>query len=177
MNTDIRKPVKLSLLLPFTLTFFVIIVDQAVKAWISSGWPQGPILDVFKNDFIWIYHVRNTAIAFSLGEGLPELAKKVLFIILPVAALFLILRYYFRTTEFTMLQRWAIAGVMGGGAGNLIDRIFRPDGVVDFVSIKLYGLLGIDRWPTFNIADSAVVICVFLFIISTFIPSRAEPDE
>jgi signal peptidase II len=66
----------------------------------------------------------------------------------------------------TSLQRWAITGIIGGGAGNLIDRIFRPDGVVDYISVKFYGLFGFDRWPTFNIADASVVVCVFLFLFS-----------
>jgi signal peptidase II len=174
-KNDAKKPGR-ALLFPFSLTLFVVAADQAIKTFIAAHWPQGPIFDVFDNDFIWIYHVRNKAIAFSLGDGLPDMAKKVLFVILPIAALFLILRYYFKTSEFTPLQRWAIAGVIGGGAGNLLDRIFRPDGVVDFVSIKLYGFLGIERWPTFNVADAAVVVCVFLFIIGMFIGSEAEPQ-
>ncbi|GMO50340.1 MAG: hypothetical protein Ta2G_07780 [Termitinemataceae bacterium] len=68
---------------------------------------------------------------------------------------------------------------MGGGAGNLIDRIFRPDGVVDFISVKWFGLtfkngdavpfLGFDRWPTFNVADASVVVCVFIWLISIII--------
>ncbi|MDR2516352.1 MAG: signal peptidase II [Spirochaetaceae bacterium] len=156
------------LLLPFILTAVIIISDQAVKFYIASTWPEGPVLDVFGNDFLWILHVRNKAIAFSIGEGLPDMVKKILFIILPVAALALILRFYFKTNDFTLFQRWAIAGVIGGGMGNLIDRMFRPAGVVDFISVKLYGFLGFERWPTFNIADAAVVVCVFLFIFALF---------
>ena len=165
------------LLLPFILTAVIIIADQSVKSYIASNWPEGPVLDVFGNDFLWILHVRNKAIAFSIGEGLPDLAKKILFIILPVAALALILRFYLRTNDFTLFQRWAIAGVIGGGAGNLIDRVFRPDGVVDFISVKLYGLLGFERWPTFNIADAAVVVCVFLFIFALFFPPGNNADS
>jgi signal peptidase II len=174
MKIDTKKRVSFSLLLPLALTLFVVIADQAVKSWIVFRWPQGPILDVFNNDFLWMYHVRNTAIAFSLGDGLPDPAKKALFIALPIAALFFILRYYFKTDEFTRLQRWAVAGVIGGGVGNLLDRILRPDGVVDFVSVKLYGFLGFERWPTFNIADAAVVVSVFLFILGMVLVPKGE---
>lgn len=155
------------LLLPFLLAAAVLAADQATKAFIVANWPaEGVIADVFGNDFLWIYHVRNKAIAFSIGAGLPDAARTILFVVLPVAALAALVVFYFRTDEFTALQRWAVAGVVGGGAGNLVDRIFRPDGVVDFVSVNTYGFLGFSRWPTFNVADSAVVVCGLLLIAS-----------
>ena len=60
----------------------------------------------------------------------------------------------------------SVCGIVGGGIGNLIDRFFRPEGVVDFIDVKFYGLFGMERWPTFNVADSAVVVCGILLIIS-----------
>ena len=50
----------------------------------------------------------------------------------------------------------------------IIDRIARPDGVIDFLSVKFYGLFGLERWPTFNVADSAVVVCGILLVVSGF---------
>jgi len=47
---------------------------------------------------------------------------------------------------------------LGGGIGNLIDRIFRSFRVVDFISVKVYGFLGFERWPTFNVADASLVV-------------------
>jgi signal peptidase II len=84
--------------------------------------------------------------------------------------------YYFKSDEFTQLQRWAAAGIIGGGLGNIIDRIFRPDGVVDFVSVRLYGLFGFERWPTFNVADSSVVVCCIILLISILITPQ-KPKE
>jgi len=160
-------------LAPFILTIIALVLDQLSKAFIVKNWPLNNtfIADVFKNDFLWIYHVRNPAIAFSLGHNLPDTIKPFLFIILPALVLVFLVIYYFKTDEFTTLQRWALAGILGGGIGNLIDRVFRPEGVVDFISVKLYGLLGMDRWPTFNFADSFVVVCGILLLISIFIAS------
>jgi signal peptidase II len=45
---------------------------------------------------------------------------------------------YFRSSEFTYYQRWLICGVLGGGFGNIFDRIFRPEGVVDFIDVKFF---------------------------------------
>ncbi|MDR2136588.1 MAG: signal peptidase II [Treponema sp.] len=155
-------------LLPLSLTALVLLVDQGVKAFIVKNWPlEGSfIADVFDNGFLYIIHVRNKAIAFSLGHNLPDKAQLVLFVIAPVLVLGFLFWYYLSSRDFTGPQRWAVAGILGGGLGNLADRIFRPGGVVDFVSVKFYGILGMDRFPTFNVADSSIVVCCILFFIT-----------
>jgi signal peptidase II len=165
--------------LPLSLTGIVILLDQIIKAVIVKNWPVHPklIKDVFNNDFLLIYHVRNKAIAFSLGDNLPETFKSVIFIVVPVLVLGFLVWYYFKSVEFTWLQRWAAAGVIGGGIGNVIDRIFRSDGVVDFVSVKIYGLFGMERWPTFNLADSTVVVCCILLFVTVFLPGNKKEVE
>lgn len=166
-------------ILPFLLTLLVVFADQFSKNMIVSRWSQDGsfICDVFGNDFLWIIHVRNKAIAFSIGSALPDQLRTLLFIVLPLLVLFLLILYYFRTNEFTPLQRWSIAGIIGGGLGNLIDRIFRPEGVVDFISVNVYGFLGFSRWPTFNIADSSVVVCGILLVIELLISGKNESKE
>ena len=164
------------LALPFSLTGFVIFIDQLTKAIIVKNWPRPGsfITDVFNNEILLLYHVRNKAIAFSLGDSIPQQYRLALFVIIPVIVLVFLIWYYFTSTEFNRLQRWAIAGILGGGFGNIIDRIFRKDGVVDFISVKFYGLFGMERWPTFNVADSSVVICSILLLITMIIPRRGN---
>ena len=163
-------------MLPFLLTGLIVLADQGVNSYVAAKWPQaGTLIKDFFNGFLQIYHVRNKAIAFSLGHNIPDTIKPVLFIVLPALVLGFLLWYYLKSDEFAGIQRWAVAGIIGGGAGNLIDRIFRPDGVVDFISIKFYGLFGLERWPTFNIADSSVVIsCIILFLSIIISPRREE---
>ena len=162
--------------LPFSLTTMVIILDQVIKAFIVAKWPnQGTIIkDVFNNEFLLLYHVRNKAIAFSIGDNVPESLRLVLFIIIPVIVLVFLTWYYIKATEFSFIQRWAIAGIIGGGIGNILDRIFRKDGVVDFISVKFYGLFGMQRWPTFNIADASVVVCCLILLVTMIIPGRGN---
>jgi len=166
-------------ILPLSLTGIIILLDQIIKAVIVKNWPVHPkmIKDVFNNGFLMIYHVRNKAIAFSLGENLPETAQSVIFIVVPVLVLGFLVWYYFKSSEFTWLQRWAAAGIIGGGIGNVIDRIFRSDGVVDFISVKIYGLFGMERWPTFNLADSSVVVCCILLFVTVFLPDNSKKEE
>jgi len=164
--------------LPLLLTGIIIVIDQISKAFIAAKWPiNSMIVDVFNNDFLQIYHVRNKAIAFSLGVGIPDTIKPVAFVVLPVLVLGVLLWYYLRADDFTRLQRWAVAGILGGGIGNIIDRIFRPEGVVDFISVKFYGLFGFERWPTFNLADSSVVVCCILLFITIIIDSKNKKPE
>jgi signal peptidase II len=100
----------------------------------------------------------------------------VIFIVVPILVLGLLVWYYLKSDEFTGIQRWAAAGIIGGGIGNVIDRILRTDGVVDFISVKIYGLFGMERWPTFNLADSSVVVCCILLFVTVLIAPRKSKE-
>jgi len=155
------------LAMPLLLTGIIILVDQCTKAFIAAKWAINTMItDVFNNELLQIWHVRNKVIAFSLGKSIPDTIKPVMFIVLPLLVLGILVWYYLNSNDFTRLQRWAVAGILGGGIGNIIDRIFRSDGVVDFISVKFYGLFGFERWPTFNLADSSVVVCCILLLVS-----------
>ena len=164
---------------PLLLTGIIILFDQVTKSYIASKWPIGSMInDVFNNGFLQIWHVRNKVIAFSLGQNVPDPVRPVLFIVLPLLVLCLLVWYYLSSDDFTRLQRWAVAGILGGGIGNILDRIFRPDGVVDFISVKFYGIFGFERWPTFNVADSSVVVCcILLFVTIIFSPKNARETK
>lgn len=172
-------------LLPLILSVAVIILDQLSKFLVvrfiprlSFPYTEGiiPVL----GDALRLIHVRNNAVAFSLGSSLPQNVRSVLFAFLPLIVIVLVYIIYFRNNDFTNLQRWSICGILGGGIGNLIDRFLRPEGVVDFIDCVFFGSikgvswpvkgplkwLSWERWPTFNVADSAVVVCGILFIIS-----------
>ena len=162
---------------PFILSAIIVVTDQITKALVVQNirpiYEGGPIIEVF-GEVVRLIHARNPGIAFSIGQGLPDLARTLLFILLPVLAMIAIGVYTWRSDEFSTLQRWFVAGVLGGGVGNIIDRIFRSEGVVDFIDVKFYGLFGMERWPTFNVADSSVVVCGILLVLSMFI-ERSEP--
>jgi signal peptidase II len=155
-------------ILPLSLTFTIILMDQLTKFLILATIPRRGIGASFFGDFLRIIHVRNPGIAFSIGKDIPEPIRTALFTILPILVLGILGVHFFKSEEYTSFQRWMVAGILGGGAGNLIDRIFRPEGVIDFIDVKFYGILGLDRWPTFNIADSAVVVCGIGLAISLF---------
>ena len=91
----------------------------------------------------------NPGAAFGMHVG--ELSRWI-FLTLTVAILAVLWRMHDATSGDERLLRFAIATVMGGAIGNLIDRIRSPRGVVDFIDIGI----GETRFWTFNVADIAV---------------------
>ncbi|MCR4741918.1 MAG: signal peptidase II [Treponema sp.] len=163
-------------LLPIILALLVIVLDQITKLLIVKFIPINTIGTQFFGDFLRIVHVSNTGVAFSVGATWSETIRKLLFSLMPILVIALVCVVYFRNKDFTKLQRWAIMGIVGGGIGNLIDRIFRAEGVVDFIDVKFFGIFGLNRWPTFNVADSAVVVCGIILLI-TFIISIVKDSK
>jgi signal peptidase II len=152
-------------------------VDQLTKLAVARLIPAGRIAWTAFGDFFWLVHQKNTGAAFSIGDSMPEFARVAILILMPLALLMGLCIYMLRTDELSGLQRWAVGGIIGGGLGNIIDRIFRPKGVIDFLSFKFYGLFGLERWPTFNVADSAVVVCGILLVVLHPVAGTSQPSS
>lgn len=153
---------------PFSLSMGIIILDQLSKALVAKLIKPGTIAWKAFGDFFWLVHQQNTGAAFSMGDSLAGPMRAFVLIILPLGLMLAIVVFYFRSADLHAIQRWALAGIFGGGTGNILDRIFRPEGVVDFLSFRFYGLFGLERWPTFNVADATVVVCGLLLVIAGF---------
>lgn len=164
-------------LLPFILTGLVILADQITKAIIVALIPIYTVGANVFGDLLRIVHVANTGVAFSLGDSMPLAIRRILFAIIPLIVIILVIVVYFRNDEFNSVQRWSICGIIGGGIGNIIDRFFRAEGVVDFIDVKFFGIFGLERWPTFNVADAAVVVCGIILIVSFLITICKEKKD
>jgi len=133
----------------------VVAFDQWTKHWASAslaGRPNVPVI----GDLVQLTYTRNSGVAFGLGAGLP-FPYYVFSILAIIAILVMVMRR--RVTHGP--RHLALALIMGGAIGNLIDRLASGE-VVDFI------LLSWRRWqfPVFNVADSAVTIGVVLFALS-----------
>jgi len=131
-----------------------------------------PLLkDLFGDTFMLIY-VQNTGAAFSLGFN-SDLINRIFFITVTILALFFIV-YLLRRSQHR-IQVYAFGFVLGGAAGNLIDRIIYG-GVTDFFSVDFPDFI-MQRFPIFNVADSAIFIGVCLLIVDMlFIKDNPEPE-
>ena len=126
------------------LSFFS---DRITKEWIIRYIPFQETISIFP--FFNLTYVKNTGIAFSLGQNFN------LLFIWTTIIMILILTLY----AFTQKTNWPIALILGGAAGNLYDRIF-SGAVTDFLDFYV----GTHHWPAFNIADSFVCIGSALLI-------------
>jgi len=171
-----RSPVtKKTHLYPFIITALTVVFDQLTKYLVVKSIPLQGVGFTMLNDFFRIIHVRNLGMAFSMGHDLSTNLRTIGLIVLPLIVMAVVVVYFFKTDELTLFQRYILCGILGGGIGNVaIDRIFRPEGVVDFISVKFYGFLGMQYFPTFNIADSVVVVSGILMLISIIIQSHNE---
>ena len=149
------------------ITALVVIADLWSKAWAWGRLKDGDPITVIENWFYFEFGF-NTGSAFSLGRdaGWARMA----FIAVTILALL-----YMARLAMTLPTRFGVAFVSvsmvaGGAIGNLHDRLFRlmeirgevRHGVVDF--IKVFYWPG-KVWPTFNIADVALVVGVGLLLI------------
>ncbi len=151
---------------PFLLTLFVLLLDQLTKAWVVAHIPENTVGYKLFGDFLEIWHVRNTAVAFSMGTSLEIPVKIVCFVLLPLILLCVVCALLLsERKDMTPPLRWILALFLGGGMGNLVDRIFRRLRVVDFMANRVYGLFGMEFWPTWNVADACLVVSGVLLVL------------
>jgi len=133
----------------------------------SLGWdglhyrPKAPI--VFSEDFLMLRYAENPGAAFGLFRRLPPGARGPLFHLVSIGAVVLITLYYVRLSG-TREERWALIGlplVLGGALGNWVDRLARGF-VIDFIEAHWKSVY---TWPSFNVADSAIVVGVILLLV------------
>jgi signal peptidase II len=151
----------------FLTTLLVVGADQFTKLWVRSNLDIGQSL--FKVGLFEIIRFPpNTGAAFGLFQG----QSFALTIVAVVGVIFILVYAFYAYRHYPFLDRWlsrvALGLILGGTIGNLIDRL-RFGGVTDFISIGW--------WPAFNLADSAVVIGVIIFIYSLLPLARAEKTD
>jgi signal peptidase II len=148
------------------LTALVILVaDQVTKALVVANLAVGEKAQVL-GDLVQIWHAQNRGAAFSLFQG-----GTILFLIVSVLSIGMV-AYFHRTLRQRPLWLHVVLGmVLGGTLGNFIDRL-RQNYVTDWLSVGF----GDTRWPTFNVADSSVVVGIGILVLYLLLtnPDRRE---
>jgi signal peptidase II len=176
------------------LSLCLIAADQGTKYWAATSLAEqrmersrpacdedGPIarreryrpvrqVDVIEGMFTLRY-VENCAGAFGILSDQDEAIRRPFFLAVTLAAVVFIVLLFRRLKPDQRLLMWALPFVLGGALGNLIDRIHLRY-VIDF--IDMYHA-SIGRWPTYNIADTAIVIGVGLILLDMIPMRRTHP--
>jgi signal peptidase II len=148
----------------------VVILDQLTKALVVRQiglHDYIPLVD----GLLSLSHVRNHGAAFGLLSDWNLPYQSLLLAVLSLAALGAIAAYFLRLPAAARLPRLALALVLGGAVGNVIDRL-RLGYVVDFVHVYWREY----QWPDFNVADSAITIGVALLVIDILGSPETEPQ-
>ncbi len=114
-------------------------------------------------------YVENPGAAWGLFRGFSPEFRNLFFTLVSICAVAFILNYYRRLRDDQRFLQVALALVLAGAVGNFIDRLARKY-VIDFVEWYWWNRPDL-RWPTFNIADSLIVVGVAMLIIH---PGGAE---
>lgn len=118
----------------------------------------------FLNNHLTLTKVENTGAFLSFGQSLPKPVNLILLIIFPMVVLGFALYYLFTKSNLTNIMMFAICFIVGGGAGNLFDRIFHGS-VTDFLHIDFI----IFQTGIFNLADVSIMVGMFIMLYEAFI--------
>lgn len=124
-------------------------------------------IEVVPNAFSLIYR-ENPAAAFSLTRSFPDWFRRPFLLIISTLASIFFLIWYFRIKGNDALLLTSFCFIMAGAVGNLIDRATLGY-VIDFLDVHA-GFLGYQwaHWPTFNVADSCIVVGAIGVLLRTF---------
>jgi len=155
----------------FFLVIFIWSLDRFTKWLVKKNFELGESVSVLGNFFLLTY-VENKGGAFGI-----QLGGGTFYFIASIIVILYILFYLWQHPGDGKLQRFSLALILGGAFGNLYDRaLFRS--VTDFFDFEFFnippfqlGFLqfdGMERWPVFNIADSAVTAGIVLLLSASF---------
>ncbi|MCK5554405.1 MAG: signal peptidase II [Deltaproteobacteria bacterium] len=147
----------------------VLFFDQITKAYVDRTLHNFQSVEIIKN-FFHITHVRNTGAAFGLLGGPAHPLRTAFFIVISGVAIGAILLIYRRIEDDDTLHALAFSLLLGGAAGNLVDRVWMGH-VIDFLDFHWY----IHHWPAFNFADAAICGGIGLILLNMVMGARRSP--
>lgn len=157
-------------MLSLFLLLFVVVLDQLTKVWTVKCFALYESMEIIPGFFSLTY-LTNKGAAFGFLAGVDAAWRHYFFLILVSIALVLLLVAWFRMRNDHRFYGPALALIAGGAIGNVIDRV-RLGAVVDFLDFYVAG----HHWPAFNVADSAIVVGVALFLLTNVLEERQKKE-
>jgi signal peptidase II len=144
-------------LLPWlAIALIVIVFDQFTKTLVLGNFNLGD--SRFVTSFFNVVRVHNSGAAFSFLAGASGWQRWFFVGLGAVAAVFIV--WMLRSHGGQRLFSWALALILGGAIGNVVDRLLHGY-VVDFIQVHHSGWY----FPSFNVADSAISVGAVLLIV------------
>ena len=159
-------------LLPWIVAVLVVLLDRVTKAAVLHCIIPGGLIRVVPG--LALTNVRNPGIAFSLFADGGPVTRTILQSAIFCAVIFIAWMLY-RITDQGLGPALAMGLILGGAAGNLLDRILYGS-VVDFIHAYVHFGSRFYTWPDFNLADSAITIGAGLLILFELRKSKEKED-
>ncbi len=140
------------------ISLLVLAGDQVTKAVVEAWIPEHATITVLPH-FLNLIQTKNAGAAFGLFSESPAPWKTLLLIVVSSLLLVLVVAVMWRSQQLHWQSGVGLALILGGALSNLFDRI-RLGRVVDFLDIYFRSY----HWPTFNLADSAIVVGAGLLV-------------
>lgn len=131
----------------------LVLADQLIKLWMLANLAGNPPILLIPH-LLQLTYVENRGMAFGMLQGRVGLLSIVTTLVL-VAGVVVVVKGMLKHP----LALWSVGLIIAGGAGNLIDRVFRSF-VVDYLDIS-----PLFSFPVFNLADCCVVIGTILLLL------------
>lgn len=149
----------------------VVVLDQATKWMVRNELPLHDGVPVLPG-FFSIVHAANRGGAFSLFADAHEAIRLPFFFTAAVVAVGFLVYFVRQIPTEQRLLTFALASVLGGALGNLIDRAVFGQ-VTDFLLVYYRGWV----WPAFNVADSFITIGVAILIAHSIFSREADQPK
>lgn len=149
----------------FLVAGLIILLDQLTKSMIRNNLAMGEVFhpELWISEFARIVHWQNTGAAFGMFQSLGTV-----FMILSMVVSAAIIYYFPQVPRQDWLIRLAMAMLLGGAVGNLIDRLSQGY-VTDFISVG--------EFPVFNVADASISLGVVVLFIGMWMQERQQKAE
>ncbi len=157
-------------MLSVLVTLAVVILDFLTKFLVKTSMELGESIAVIPGVFNFTYVLNKGAAWGMLAD------KRWIFMSFSLAAIVLLVIVLFKWNNSHKLARIALSMVLGGGIGNMIDRIFNGSTVFDGAVVDFIEAAFID-FPVFNVADCAVCIGAALIAVYIIFIERKETKE
>ena len=136
------------------ISIILLCIDQISKLLVVNLLTKTDSITIIKN-FFYLTYINNDGAAFSILVG-----KRIFLILIAVLAIVMLIRYIKKNNIQNKLELVSISLIIGGSLGNLMDRGVRGY-VIDFLDFKIFNY----NFPIFNLADTFIVIGVFLLLL------------
>lgn len=145
----------------------IVALDLVTKYFAEAVLSHRPVPVI--GDYVVLRLVYNQCAAFGLCLGPPGYSRWI-FLALALLALVVLASMVRHTPDQDRLRLFVLALLVAGAIGNVLDRLRSAQGVVDFIEVGI----GSYRWPTFNVADSAITVGAIALAVSLWLEGRAQ---